>query len=128
MKTNFLLFIGIITIALTLASCQQTKDAQVKADVFFKLIVKEKYSDAAKMIEVSVLDTTNYTIALEHFGNDQALGKLKSAKKGIGFNSKISNGVSNVDLPYELTYERGKLNRTVYLIDRGEGFKIQSIE
>ncbi len=110
---------------LTLASCGSTEKGTRYADKFFGLLVREKFQEAGKMLDVA--EKEDATAISQTFGRHPDLGKLQSAKKQLGFNTSYSNGVTVVRLPYELTYEQGAISVQVRLVDRGKALKIEGI-
>ncbi len=54
--------------------------------------------------------------------------QLLMAKKGMGFNTNISNGITTVELPYKLIYENDEVNAQVVIVNRGSGFCISSVQ
>ena len=125
-RIGSILALGILLIGI--GSCADTKKAEKFADNFFKLLKAKNYSTAANMISRDVLDSTDYNEKLKKYCNDPVLGKFVSAKKNMGFNTKINNGITTVELPYEVTFENEVRNSTVTLIDKGDGFKVLSIQ
>ncbi len=123
---RLILFTGLI---FTLTQCQSAKEGEKFVNAFFKAIVKQDYQKAVDMIDVSIIgNTTDMTQQVQLIGNDPTNGQLKSFKKGMGFNTNISNGVTTVELDYRLTYEN--VERMVHVVtqDRGNGFKIVSVQ
>ncbi len=123
--TFFILFLGL---ALSLTSCGSADKAQKTSDQFFHLIIKHKYSEAAKMINTVGATNAQMETALEQIADHPTFGKLKSAEKGMGFNTQINNGITSVTLNYNLTYEKSEESMEVVLVDRGSGFKIESVQ
>lgn len=123
--TFFVLFLGL---ALSLTSCGSADEAQKTSDRFFSLIIKHQYSEAAKLINAVGASDDDVKTALEQIADHPTFGKLKSAEKGMGFNTQINNGVTTVSLPYNLTYEDSEESMEVTMIDRGSGFKIVSVQ
>ncbi|MFT5857986.1 MAG: hypothetical protein ACI865_000070 [Flavobacteriaceae bacterium] len=114
---------------LLISSCASTDEGQKVADQLFKLIVEEKFDAAAELIELNPGITVDERIAIaESLGAHQTFGKLVKVKKTIGFNTSIDNGLTTVALPYKLKFEKGDYATTVTIIDRGNGFKLSSLE
>lgn len=126
MKKSLPLFILFAGMSLILSSCASTDKAQKTADKFFSLLIKGKYEAANKLVETGFGSDRQLT-EVKFLGQNDENGKLLSAKKGMGFNTQIHNGVTTVTLPYELKYEKTELNREVTIVDQGSGFKIRSI-
>tara|TARA_B100000508_G_scaffold141026_1_gene145347 strand:- start:129551 stop:129934 length:384 start_codon:yes stop_codon:yes gene_type:complete len=121
--------IAILVIGLLLvASCGSSDKGQKFADKFFKLAIQGDYEKAGTMLEEKPNTNLDPVAAVESFANSPKYGKLKSAKKGLGFNTNINNGVTTIKLPYSLVYENGEYNTNVTIIDRGMGMKISYIE
>lgn len=123
----FILFVGL---SLIISSCGSADKAEKCADKFFSKIIKQKYNDALKMVELDLvkIDVNVYREQLELLGENEQDGKLLSAKKTMGFNTSINNGITTVKLPYELKYQKGSSHFEVVIVDRGKGFKISSIQ
>ena len=121
---SFILLSGLLV---TFTQCKST-DAGVKtADKFFSLIVKGKFEKAAKMVELPIGDTTDLTANLKVMANNPVHGQLLSFNKSFGFSTNINNGITRVELPYVLTYEKGTESFTVVIVDRGSGNRIVSV-
>lgn len=88
--------------------------------------MKKKYTDANRMVEAG-FDAKQQLAQVSQLGQNDQNGKLLSAKKQMGFNTQIINGITTVTLPYELKYEKTEISFDVTLIDSGSGFKIRSI-
>lgn len=103
-------------------------DAGAKtADKFFSAILDGDFEKAAAMVERDPLDSTDIIPNLMAIADNPVNGKLKSFKKSFGFNTKINNGITTVEVPYELKYEKGNKSFNVVIVDRGSGFKIVSV-
>lgn len=123
--SSIFLFIGI---TLLFASCGSVDAGEKTANQFFKLLVEAQYDKAEKMLDRPLGDTTNYIAQMQAMGENSVDGKLKSAKKSMGFSTSINNGITTVELSYTLVYERGKRNVEVVIVDRGSGNKIASVQ
>jgi hypothetical protein len=121
--TLALLFMGI---CLMLTSCASTDKAEKTADKFFSLLIKEKYAEANKLVATG-FDAAQQLAEVTRMGKNDENGKLLSAKKTMGFNTQINNGVTTVTLPYALKYEKTEQNVEVTLVDQGSGLKIRQI-
>jgi len=123
--TFFVLFLGL---ALSLTSCGSADKAQKTSDRFFQLILKHEYSEAIKLINTVGATDAQMETALAQIADHPSFGKLKSAKKGFGFNTQISNGITTVTLNYDLTYEESEQRMQIVMVDRGSGFRIESVQ
>jgi hypothetical protein len=110
---------------LLLSSCGSADKAEKTADKFFAHIRAGRIQKAASMTSVSVPNSL-LTQQLEELRSNAA-GTLKSAKKGMGFNTQMVNGTTTVTLPYVLTYDTDERSVDVVLVDQGDGFKIFTI-
>ena len=121
--------IAILAIGLfVITSCESSDKGQQFADKFFTLAIQEDYDKASIMLEEKPNTNLDPVAAVRSFANSPKYGKLKSAKKGLGFNTSIKNGITTIKLPYSLIYENGEYNTNVTIIDRGMGMKISYIE
>lgn len=118
-----MLFVGL---SIILTSCGSTDQAEKTANKFFSLLIKEKYTDANKLVETG-FDANQQLAEVTYLGKNDKNGKLISAKKTMGFNTQVNNGITTVTLPYMLKYEKTELNFEVTIVDEGSGFKIRSI-
>lgn len=125
-RVSFIFFAALLFF---MGSCGSADKGEKCADKFFTNIIKGKYDAALKMVELDLatVDLNVYKNQLQNLGENERDGKLLSAKKTVGFNTSINNGITTVTLPYELKYERGSSNFEVVIVDRGKGFKISSI-
>ena len=117
-----------VAIGFLFTACGSADAGEKTANQFFKFLVEGQYVKAEKMIDRPLGDTTNYLINMEAMGENSTDGKLKSAKKSMGFSTNMSNGVTTVELPYILVYEKGERRVQVVMVDRGSGYKIASVE
>lgn len=122
---SFVLFLGMI---LAFTGCGSADAGEKTADQFFSYLIKGEYEKADQMIGRMPGDTTSYLPQMEVLGENPVNGKLKSAKKSMGFNTNVNNGITTVKLPYTLTYEKGTQNFEVIIVDRGDGYKISSVQ
>lgn len=111
-----------------LAACGKADEGEKCVDAFFKYAVNEKYDRAANLLELEGVERSAYDSIVESFVNTSDIGKLVGAKKQMGFNTNVSNGITTVVLPYSLKYEKETMERSVTVVDRGKGFRIVSIE
>lgn len=121
-----ILFPFFIVLGVSLVSCQSAEDGRKAADKFFDHLIKEDYDAAAKLIDLND-PSIDEMAALKAFVHDSKYGEFKSYKEKSGFKTSMNNSVTTVAVPYELVYEKGTYQRTVELIDEGDGFKIRSI-
>ena len=117
-----------LLISFFLLNCNSKNKGQECADIFFQLIVNEKFESAANMLSDIHPNDTNNIKMLEDFRNNSGFGELISAEKNFGFKTESHNGITSVVLPYNFKYQDGKKNSNVRLIDNGTGFKISSID
>ena len=54
-------------------------------------------------------------------------GVLLSFEKDMSFNTRIENGITNVELKYALKCKKSTVEVTIVLVDKGKGFKVLSI-
>jgi hypothetical protein len=109
-------------------SCGSADAAEKTSNSFFALLIKGQYAKAEKMVDRPPGDTTDFIAQMQALGENQVNGKLKSAKKSIGFSTSINNGVTTVELPYILVYEKGERRVQVVIVDHGSGYKIASVQ
>lgn len=121
---SFILLSGLI---FTLTQCESTEAAAKTSDKFFSVLVKGNLEKAADMVELPIGDPSDLMAQLEAMANNPVNGQLLSFKKSIGFNTKINNGVTRVELSYVLTYEKGTQSFTVVIENKGQGNKIVSV-
>jgi hypothetical protein len=121
---SFILLSGLL---FTLSQCGSADAGTKFADNFFSKLIKGDFDKAAKMVELPVGDPSNLIEQLKSMANNPVNGQLKGFKKSMGFSTNISNGVTRVELPYVLSYEKGTQAFTVIMEDRGRGNKIISI-
>ena len=123
--TSISLLLGLLFV---LFSCGSADKAEKTANKFFSLIINGNTAQAVSICIDGQIDKAGMTEAIEYFRKNDEAGKLLSAKKGLGFNTSIENGVTKVALPYLLKYEKYEKNVEVQLIDQGSGFKIVSVQ
>jgi len=126
MKKHLFPLFFLVVLAFNLSSCGKTEMAQKCSDKFFKLVIKEKYESASKLLEPST-EKEELVLFLKSLHDDAKNGKLLSFEKTTGFNTQMKNDVTTVTLPYALKYEHGERQCEVILVDRGKGFKISSL-
>ena len=112
---------------LILLSCGSTDEGKNCADQFFSFVINEKYDSAVNMVEHLSLENEEHINSLKATGNHKELGKLISVKKNFGFSTNISNGITTVKLPYLLKFEKGEITTEITILERGNGYKITSI-
>lgn len=129
MKKYGLQFILLTGLIFTLTQCQSAKNAEKFADTFFTAILNQEFDKAAGMVELpAVGNTTDVLQQVQLLGNNPTNGKLQSFKKGMGFNTSISNGITTVKLNYRLKYDKGEQTFNVVIQDNGNGFKIVAVQ
>ena len=121
---SFVLLSGLM---FTLAQCGSADAGAKTANKFFTALVKGKIEKAADMVKLPVGDPSDVVAQLEAMANNPVNGKLIGFKKSMGFSTNINNGVTRVELPYVLTYEKGTQSFTVVIENRGQGNKIISV-
>ncbi len=122
---SFVLLAGLIFL---LTQCG-TADAGAKtADTFFSEILKGNFEKAAAMVECNPLDSVDIIPNLQAMANNPVNGYLKSFKKSFGFSTNVSNGITTVEIPYVLSYEKGEQSFNVVIVNRGAGYKIVSVQ
>ncbi len=126
MKRSLTLFVLFVGMSFLFASCGSTDAAEKTATKFFKLLIKGDFKKANTFISAG-FDPDVQLQQISRLGKNDTAGKLLSAKKTMGFNTNITNGITTVKLPYLLKYEKSELSVEVTLVNRGSGFKIQSI-
>jgi len=112
----------------SLSGCETTEAAEKCADEFFNHIISSNYEKAATLVAVTPFDGYSKAEALEKMLDKSDYGALLKAEKSFGFNTQINNGISTVQLPYELTYENGSYTFNLVIVDRGNGFKIEGMQ
>lgn len=122
---SIFLFVGI---SFLFTACGSADAAEKTSNTFFSLLIKGQFAKAEKMVDRPPGDTTDFIEQMKAMGEDPVNGKLKSAKKTVGFNTNINNGVTTVELPYVLVYEKGERRVQVVIVDRGGGNKIASVQ
>ena|SRR6218665_522307 len=117
------LFLGL---GLFISSCGSTDVAEKTANTFFVLVIGGEFEKANQLVE-SGFDAASQLNGVKYIGENEQYGKLLTAKKGMGFNTEVNNGVTTVKLPYELKYQNGTVNAEVVIVDNGAGFKIREV-
>lgn len=121
---SFILLTGLLV---TLAQCGSVDAGTKLADLFFTALVKGKIEKAASMVELPVGDASDLMAQLQAMSNNPVNGQLVSFKKSMGFSTNIENGVTTVQLPYVLKYEKGTQSFNVVIKNRGNGNRIVSV-
>jgi|GEM_PF-3580793 len=121
---SFVLLSGLMFI---LTQCGSADAGAKTADRFFSTLVKGNFEKAAKMVALPIGDTTDIISQLQAMADNPVNGRLINFKKSMGFSTTINNGVTRVELPYVLTYEKGTQSFTVIIENRGRGNKIISV-
>lgn len=122
---SFLLLTGLL---FSFAQCGSAEAGEKMADTFFSLIMEKDFEKAEKLIDRPIGDTSNFIQQLEWMENNPTNGQLLGFKKSIGFSTKMNNGVTTVELPYNLKYENGVQAVKVVIQNRGSGHKIVSVQ
>jgi hypothetical protein len=122
---SFVLLIGLVFL---FTQCGSADAGKKTADEFFSRIIKKDFEKAASMIERPFGDTTDFVQQVQWMENNPTNGQLMSFKKSIGFNTNISNGVTTVEIPYVLRYDKGDQTVNVVIKNRGSGNKIVSVQ
>lgn len=126
MKKSLTLFILFVGMSFLFSSCGSTEAAEKTANIFFKLLVKGDFAKANNLVKTG-FDPQLQLKQVTALGKSPSDGKLLSAKKTMGFNTQIVDGVTSVTLPYTLKYEKNELSVEVTLVDDGEGFTIRNV-
>ena len=126
MKKSLHLFALFIGLSFLLSSCASTDKAEKITSKFFSLLIKGNYSEANKFVATGY-PAEQQLAEVTSLGKNDQNGKLISAKKTMGFNTQMNNGVTTVKLPYQLKFEKAEVNVEVTLVDEGYGLKIQSV-
>ena len=121
---SFILLSGLL---FTLAQCGSADAGTKFADNFFSKLIKGDFDKAAKMVALPAGDPSDVIRQLKAMANNPVNGQLLEFKKSMGFSTNISNGVTRIELPYVLSYEKGTQAFTVVIEDRGSGNRIISI-
>ncbi|MFK7757855.1 MAG: hypothetical protein AB8B53_13075 [Flavobacteriales bacterium] len=114
-----------ILLIISLGSCETTEKAEACADTFFQEVIAGKHESASNYLADKPLEKFNKIEVVKLLSINPEQGKLLSASKNTGFSTNIQNGVSTVQMPYELTYENGTITYSVVVVDRGNGMKIE---
>lgn len=125
---NLLLYIGFPVLFMAFTSCESAQKAENTANRFFTHLIQGQMEKAASMVEQGQMSALEMNTNLELLRKDGSKGNLLSARKGMGFNSQINNGVTTVNLPYKLKYQNGSRKVQVTLVDTGRGFRIVSLQ
>jgi len=128
MKRFALAFLLLTGVAFLFSQCGSADAAEKTANKFFKSIIQKDFAKAESMIDRPVGDTTNFAQQLQLLENNPTNGQLIGFKKSMGFNTNMTNGVTTVELPYMLKYESGERAFTVVVQNRGNGYKIVSVQ
>ena len=99
------------------------KAAEETATAFYTAL---KSGDAAMAASLCGTDEIMKTKAWQDLfaKNLNSLGKVINFYKGTGFNVSKANGKSTVLLNYNVTYEYGKSDDSLSIINTGDGFKV----
>ncbi|NRA12904.1 MAG: hypothetical protein HRT57_13190 [Crocinitomicaceae bacterium] len=127
MKKTFVPIVLLIGLILSLTGCGSVDEGEKCADKFFKHIIDQNFEEAVKLVDLDPLTAVDLEVKIRALGENEKDGKLLSAKKGTGFSTNVSNGITTVELPYNLKYEKATYNFQVVIVDRGNGFKIVAI-
>ncbi len=127
MKKTFIPFILFIGLMISLTGCGAAGDAEKCAEKFFSHLIKQDFEKAGKYLSANVRSMEDTESQLKAMAENPQDGKLLSVEKSLGFNTQIRNGITTVELPYSFTYEKGVYDYEVVIVDRGAGYKIESI-
>lgn len=119
MKTPLLL----ISILFVLAGCglkQSTNEATSVANKFNKHLKEHQFDELFKMLDNSIMEKHSEEEITAAFELVHSFGKIKSIKKGIGFNTNINNNVTTVELNYTITCEKRTFNEQLILVRTGD--------
>ena len=121
---QLILFLA-FALTLTFTSCETTETAEICVDTFFQQVISGEHEQASNHLVDKPLEKFNKIEIVKLLSVNPEQGKLLSAAKNMGFQTNKENGISTVQLPYELTYENGTIIYNVVLVDRGDGMKIE---
>lgn len=121
----FMLLTGVLVL---FTKCGSADKAEKMANEFFSSIIQKDFQKAANMIERPLGDTTDFVQQVQWMENNPTNGQLLGFKKSMGFSTKVENGVSRVELPYVLKYDKGNQAVKVVIQNRGQGNKILSVQ
>jgi hypothetical protein len=102
-------------------------DATVVANTFNQLIVDQKYDKLESFLDQTITEQYSEEHIDQIFAFLADGGPYSSYKKGLGFNTQISNGVTTVELHYTLKGENKNMSEDLTLVKRGNTYKISSI-
>jgi hypothetical protein len=128
-----ILFLGLLFVVVGLVSscglADEGASAEVEAAVFHNHMKKNNHDAMVKMLSDEALLITPEEEWRSIFQRVEATGKIKSIEKKTGFNTKINNGVSTVELNYTITFENSTVNEQLILTRKGEEkFKVAGIQ
>ena len=128
MKTRPLLLLLLLVGITSLTGCKTTEEAKNFTEEFLTQVVNQEFDQAATKISALAANGADVSSRCKLMYDNPDYGKLQSFEKGMGFNTSIQNGISTVQLNYDLTYEKGEVTYGFVLVDRGAGFKIEGIK
>lgn len=108
-----------------LSSCG-VNDAENFADLFHaKMDAGEYQYIVDHMIDEEGLRIDSKEQWLAFFEQSEITwGKAQSRETNFDFQSEYNNGITSVELNFEVQYPSKKMYERLYLVDRGEGFKV----
>jgi hypothetical protein len=127
MKSALLSIGFIFVLLLTMNSCgfgQAKEDAEKAIEVFHQHLDEQNYEAILKMIDPEALQITSKEEWVALFKNINEYGKMKKIDQDWSFKTNINNGVTTVELSYEVTFENGSIKENFTMRKMGDGFKI----
>lgn len=114
------------------SSCTEPDDEALKVmDGFFRYVLKNKDQQAAELVDSKSKFYKNRFLTIDHIQTDSLYGQMKSKKNGGIFARQVlttSNFfVTTVETNYDVYYDSVHIDYSVKLIDRGDGFKVLSL-
>ena len=119
----------LLLIPLTLIACS-TEEAEKLADEYHKKLQAEQDEYIVDhLVDPEQLSLDGRDAWLGLFDLVHSWGKITNVTKSMGFHKNYNNGVTTVDLDYELEFEpRLTVQEKISLIDRGDGYKVWGVE
>lgn len=117
-------FISLIGLSLILTSCS-TGNSENIADEFHKKLDAGEIDDIVNVLFDDVDTTPQDKVEFKSFLQGiVAMGEQKNRKKKMGFEKKISNGISTVKYKYTFEVDGELIHERIVLVEREEGYKI----
>ncbi len=117
-------FISLIGLSLILTSCS-TGNSEHIADEFHKKLDAGEIDDIVNVLFDDVDTTPQDKVEFKSFLQGIVdMGEQKNRKKKMGFEKKISNGISTVKYKYTFEVDGELIHERIVLVEREEGYKI----